>query len=150
MIREATAADTFRLVEMTTRFLLTTRYGALFAPDPERIAALVALVLEHGVILVAEEPVPEVPETCLVGMIAMTLMPHLLNGQPCAEEQAWWVEPEFRHGLIGPRLLKAAEGWARRNRAKMIKMIAPEGSAVGEFYRLSGYEAVETSWVKVL
>ena len=145
MIREATAADTNRLVEMTTRFLLTTRYGDLIQPNPACIRKLIALVLEHGVIFVGETWKLE-----LIGMIALTALPHLLTGEPFAEEQAWWVEPEHRGGSLGPRLLAAAEAWSRESGLKMIKVVAPEGGDVGKFYTKLGYHAVETAYVKAL
>lgn len=159
MIRPATTADTERLVEMTLRFLQTTDYGRLLRVNEPCIRKLVALVLEHGVVLVCERvtlsalwagdgPAPQPPE--LVGMVAMTALPHLLTGEPYAEEQAWWVEPEHRGGTVGPRLLAAAEAWARENGLKMIKVVAPEGGDVGKFYTKLGYEAVETAFVKAL
>lgn len=156
MIREATAADTPRLVEMTTHFLQSTRYGALFRADPVFIGKLIDLVLEHGVILVAEidsvEPHWEQGGRFkpIIGMIALTALPHLLTGIPYGDEQAWWVEPEHRAGMVGPRLMQAAERWCRENGLNMVKMIAPEGSDVGKFYTRQGYEAVETAFVKLL
>ena len=145
MIREATVADTDRLVEMTMRFLTTTDYGRLFGANVTCIRKLVGLVLEHGVIFVGETWKHE-----LIGMIALTALPHLLTGEAFAEEQAWWVEPEHRGGSLGPRLLAAAEGWARESGLEMIKVVAPEGGDVGKFYTKLGYEAVETAYVKVL
>jgi len=143
MIRPATEADTPRLVEMTTRFLETTPYGTMFQADPAQIAKLVALVLKHGVILLADVPP-------VVGMIALAALPHPLSGLLYADEQCWWVEPEHRKGTIGPRLLMAAEAWARQHGCQSVKMVAQAGSSVGCHYLRLGYQEVETAFVKKL
>jgi len=145
VIREATVADTDRLVEMTMRFLTTTDYGRLLGVNVTCIRKLVSLVLQHGVVFVGETWKHE-----LIGMIALTALPHLLTGEAFAEEQAWWVEPEHRGGSLGPRLLAAAEAWSRENNLKMIKVVAPEGGDVGKFYTKLGYHAIETAYVKAL
>lgn len=167
MIREATVDDKFRLVEMTTRFIVSTRYHEwLGGTTPDRIGALVDRVLEHGVIFVAETDTPcmlekddgdgyvddnDVCISCaeLVGMLALIVFEHPLTGRPTAEEAAWWVEPEHRHGSVGPRLMAHMEGWCVQKRLHMVKMVAPDGSSVGDFYKKRGYQAVETHWVRV-
>lgn len=159
MIRPATAADTPRLVEMATRFLRSTPYGEVVEPDPACLAALIAVVLEHGVIFVADYPmytrvidgdVVEQGDPYLVGFIGLAALPHPLSGELYADEQVWWVEPEHRHGLIGPRLMQAAEAWARQQGCRSVKMVAPHGSSVGEYYSRMGYRPVETAFVKFL
>lgn len=162
MIREATVGDKPRLIQMAARFILSSRYQEFLTPQPDRIAALIDQVLAHGVIFVAEEyrrySVAETfgTEVCLsldkdvVGMLALVgPLPHLLTGQPYGEEVAWWVEPEYRNGTIGPRLMHQMECWSRQNGLHMVKMLAPSDSTVGDFYRKCGYQAVETAWVKV-
>jgi hypothetical protein len=157
MIREATGADKFRLVEMTTRFILESQYHHWLAgATPERIGAYVDAVLESGVIFVAEriEEWDGVPDTTfqvtIIGMLALLPFEHPLTGQRVAEEFAWWVDPEHRRGLAGPRLLAHMERWCVQNRLHMVKMVAPDGSSVGDFYSRSGYQALETHWIKVL
>lgn len=144
MTRRATPADKTRLVEMATRFILSTRYQEYINIEPDRIAAAVDMMLEHGVIIVAEL------EHRVVGMIAVVgPFPHLLDGRLYAEEAGWWVEPEHRGGTVGPRLMHHMEGWCVQNRVYMVKMLAPADSDVGRFYDKCGYRAVETAWVKV-
>ena len=84
----------------------------------------------------------------LIGMLAIVAIPHPLTGRTYAEEIAWWVEPEHRGGLIGPKMLRHAEEWATRNGANVVKMVAPAGSDVGKFYEATGYQAVETAFIK--
>lgn len=156
-IREATLADVDRLVVMAGRFLDETPYGTLLTRSDAAIAELVRLVLTLGVGLVAEARVtgtflkvdPGV-ESALVGMLGVVAVPHPLSGDLYADEIVWWVEPEFRHGSIGPRLLAAAEDWATRRGLPLLKMVAPHDSAVGTFLAHRGYAPVESAWVKRL
>jgi GNAT superfamily N-acetyltransferase len=153
MIREATAADRFRIIEMTTRFILESQYHHwLSGATPERIGAYVDAVLESGVIFVYELGNYNAPEqgVKILGMLALLPFEHPLTGQRVAEEFAWWVDPEHRRGLAGPRLLAHMERWCVQNRLHMVKMVAPDGSSVGDFYNRSGYQALETHWIKVL
>jgi GNAT superfamily N-acetyltransferase len=147
-IREATEADIFRLIEMTTRFLCSTRYGEWMKPTPEQIDAFVVNVMKLGVVLVAEASVPEEQRLYLVGMIGIVLLPYPLTGELHADEIAWWVEPEYRNVTVGPKLLWSAERWATTNGAKVCKMVAPSGTDIGTFYARHDYVEVETIFVK--
>lgn len=93
---------------------------------------------------------PTKAKRTLVGMLAIVMVPHPLSGKTFAEEIAWWVEPEHRKGLIGPKMLRLAEEWATRNGANMVKMVAPAATSVGMFYERSGYKAVETAYIKTI
>lgn len=160
-IRAATVEDAPRVVAMAMRFLQETSYGALF-PDvePMRLAPLYQLLLDRGVILVAEQPQTVIYEfsddACIVqpptlaGFIALVAMQHPLTGLPYGDEIAWWVEPEFRHTRVGYKLLGAAERWATTNRLSCLKMVAPAGSKLGTFYERRGYTVVETAYQKQL
>lgn len=161
ILREATEADTPRVVEMAARFLLDSQYGELFdnATTPAAIGAMVKQCLHFGTIIVAEleaddprwvQGVERTPAAALVGMLAILCVPHPFTGRKYADELAWWVEPRHRGGIIGPKMLWAAEDWATRNGANMVKMVAPAGSAVGAFYERSGYKAVESAYIKTI
>lgn len=149
-IREATVDDTPRLIEMAARFLLSSHYGELFSVEttPALLATLIVNVLSMGVILVAEVDEFPTEKKTLVGMLAMVALPHVFTGKKLAEEVAWWVEPEHRGGTLGPKMLRQGEEWATRNGANMVKMVAPAGSTVGEFYEHIGYRPVETAYIK--
>jgi GNAT superfamily N-acetyltransferase len=144
MIRKATPADASRLVEMAGHFVEQTRYSTLFRFKPAAVAQLVALVLEHGVIFVAEQ------DGAIVGMLAALPMEEPIAKTPMLDEMAWWVEPAFRRGSVGPKLLRAAESWAVQKGLRLVKMVAPVGTNVGDYYKRMGYTEVETSWVKKL
>jgi len=143
-IREATVEDIPAIVEMAGHFLATTPYGQLLGFYPERMANLALKVLELGTILLASDG-PRV-----IGMIAVVAVPHPFNGVPYADELVWWVEPAYRAGSLGPRLLHALEGWAVNRQLSLLRMVAPAGTEVGRFYERHGYSAIETSYVRKL
>lgn len=143
-IRPATAEDVDRLVDMAVRFLASTRYGVLVTPHPHALGRLIAQVLAIGVIFVAEV------NGRVEAMLALVALPHPISGELYGDELAWWVEPEHRHGSIGPRLLLQAETWARERGARILKMVAPADSTVGNFYKHFGYVEVETAYQKTL
>jgi GNAT superfamily N-acetyltransferase len=147
MIREATEADTDRLVQMATRFLeSSTTYGAILPPDPARVASLVAACLAVGVIVVAESR-----DGVLVGLLGVVHVTHPFSAAQFVEEQAWWVEPEYRRGTVGPRLVNYVLEWARVQGLQFVKMGAPaDAPQVGLFYERLGFKAVETAYVKEL
>lgn len=150
MVRPARAEDRAACVAMAAEFNASTNYReypASLEQLDRLFSALTGIGQEDealGTILVAEVA------GRVVGMACLALVPHLLTGQPYVEEIAWWVQPTHRHGLVGPRLMKAAEEWGVQNHANMIKMVAPCGSDVGRYYRRCGYREVETAFSKVL
>lgn len=146
-IREATESDTPRLVEMATSFLAQAPlYGELLPPDPARVADLVAACLAIGVIVVAETHGGD-----LVGLLGLAVVTHPFSAAHFAEEQAWWVEPIYRRGTLGPRLVNYALEWARLRGLQFVKMGAPANAPeVAAFYERSGFRAIETAYVKEL
>jgi GNAT superfamily N-acetyltransferase len=146
IVRPAGPTDAVRIVEMSDRFLRTTQYGAVTPWTLESLGRLVAAVLEHGVILVAATPAAD-----LVGMIALYPQYHPISGERFCDELVWWVEPEHRHGSVGPRLLAAAEAWALEHELRVLKMVAPaDAPEVGAFLQRRGYAFVETLYQKRL
>lgn len=143
IIREATAADHARLVEMAAHFIDTTLYRTFITVNLEALGYFCDELLVTGRIAVAEV------DGTLVGMLAWEANPHILFGE-LVEEVVWWVEPEHRRGSIGPRLLHYMEDWCRAHHIPVVKMVAPADAKTGQFYSHSGYRPVETAWLKVL
>lgn len=147
-IRPATPADSEALYALGRRFLEGTRYGALFCATPESLARLVGVVFAFGdnatiLLTVDSDDRP-------FGMLVAFVAPHPIDGLLYCDEVVWWVNPDARGMRAGPKLLAAAEEWARGKNCSMLKMVAPIGSTVGRFYERLGYRAVETAHVKVL
>ena len=147
ILRAATDADRDQVVDLALRFHAATPYTQLLTVDRERVEAIFVVCLEHGIVLVAEaEHTAEGGE--LVAFIALAAIEHSLSGDRYAEELGWWVEPHYRAGTIGPRLLAMAEAWARADGCVFLKMVAPIGTTVGQFYDRHGYQPIETAWMK--
>lgn len=144
-VRKATLEDLPRLQAMGARFMLETPYGEWMQNSPKRIEELVEPMLAGaGIVLVAEE------QQQIVGMVAALAYADPFTGPTC-DEVAWWVEPEHRNGLTGPRLLRALENWSRQKGLRLLKMIAPTAAPeVADFYSRSGFTALQTTYVKRL
>lgn len=142
-IRRAIAHDTPRLLEMAVRFLNETEYADHVTPNPERIAKTVAYLLEAGAAFVA------ITDTgAIVGMVGFILVPSIVSDDLVANEIAWWMEPEYRHTSVGPRLLGAGMEWARSQLATVIQMIAPVGAraSLAAWYERLGFNELETTY----
>ncbi len=139
-IRPATFGDAQVLERMAVRFLEETPYRQVITPDVDRLETAIAGVLERGLVLVAEV------NGTVVGMAAAMPAEHPFSGEPIVVEIAWWVEPEWRHGTLGVRLLTTLEACARSTGAKALLMIAPARSRVGQYYARRGYLEVETTF----
>lgn len=145
-IRQATAEDSARVVEMVCRFIAETPYAAVVTTAADKLLeTTLAVMTSAGVIFVAER------HSSVIGFIAVAAIREPpLGGEPFAEELAWWVEPEARGGRTAVYLLGAAENWTLQNRLSCLKMVAPHGSRVGTFYQRRGYEPIETAFIKRL
>lgn len=144
LIREATDADVPRLIDMSQRFLLQSTYGTLLAPTRAQLEVFVGLIRQLGTVLVGERL------ERVEAMLGLYVVPHPIDGQLVCEEAAWWVEPAYRGGSVGPRLLEAGEAWARRKNAVVLKMAMPTDNPVGGFLTRRGYRAAETVYYKGL
>jgi len=145
MIRAATRQDVPRVCQMAERFLGSSVYADVATPDPEALAELVHVCLNNGRVFLAEV------EGVVVGMLAVALFPHPMTGVLMGEELAWWMEPEHRGGILGPRLFAEAERFCQLAGASLFKVVAPRGAdQVSAFYARRGYLEVETAWCKAL
>lgn len=148
VIRTATSADRNAVVELALHFHAGTPYGALLNIERDRIASLFDMALAEGVVFVAAAEA--LPAAGPVAFLALVPLVHSLSGELYAEEVAWWVEPEYRSGTLGPRLLAHAETWALDRDCAFLKMVSPAGTVVGAYYQRRGYIEIETAYMKRL
>lgn len=142
IVRQATGADEEACLRMARQFRDHSRYVEFQGPD-DALRALFQVLLEHGVIFVAED------EGGVVGMLALLVAPHPLTGARYADEVAWWMDPDCRDGRTAFRLLEAAEEWCCSRHLICLRMVAPSDQpSVARIYLRRGYEAVETSYCK--
>ncbi len=148
VVRKATVEDLPQILELARHFMAGTQYAKWFKFDPRQLEPLAkALIGGAGVILLAEIELHHV-----VGMIAaMPFQDPFHGGAWVVDEVCWWVEPEHRQGLVGPKLLRSLEQWTRQKGVTTLKMVAPaESPDVGAFYQRVGYTVLETVFYKRL
>lgn len=144
MIRDATDADIPRILAMGRAFADATPYGALMPFDAAQVEALARyLMAEHKVLVAC---LPDVGT--VVGMLALTCLPHPFTGALTVDEVVWWVDPEARALQVGVQLLEHGEEWARAKSVPVVKMVAPTGSAVVRLLERRGYRQVEVTLYK--
>lgn len=142
MIRDATAADVPRIVEMGQRFLRESHYAGVLSENPAQMASTAAWLIAEDAGFVAVDE-----RGALVGMIGALLFRHHFSGELIAGEVFWWVEPASRGG--GIRLMRRAEAWARARGAQRMQMIAPDAQ-VGQLYARLGYDPIEVAYERAL
>lgn len=147
-LRPARLADRASFIALAMRFHAETPYGQLVIVDPDRIGAQFDVAIATGLVLIAERDDEHAGELPIVGFLALAIVIHMLSGDRYAEEMGWFVEQSYRSGTIGPRLLRWAEDWAKREGCVFVVMRSPASSAIGRFYELCGYQAVETAFLK--
>lgn len=148
-IEQATRDDVADIRMMGLRFLATNPFGGTAPADPARLDQAIGLCLGTGVILIAKVPLrpDQEGEWRAAGMFCAYAMPHPFTGEQMAEELAWWVEPEYRSGRVGRKLLCDAMVWARQAGVGCLRMNAPAGSNVGLVLQRHGFVPVETAHV---
>lgn len=143
MIRDATAADVHRLVEMGCRMIRETAYHKRLANNPRSLGNLMRNLIAspNASLRVSDQG------GVVNGMIGACLYQHPLSGELVAGELFWWVEPECRG--VGVKLLRDIERWADNHDAVRIQMIAPS-DRVAHAYEMMGYQKLETAFQKDL
>ena len=148
-IRPATPADTADLVRMGLQFIAESGYRGLLTPNPDAQAACIAVLLEQGgcwVVVAGDDGIVET-----VGMLGIALTPLPVSGELAGVELMWWLDPQWRRGTLGVRLLQVGEAWACAQGAIWLQMIQPVGAErLGAFYRRRGFAPIEMTWQKRL
>ena len=145
MIREATASDIPRIVEMGRQFLLDGPYRDVIEDHPEQPAKMAEMLLgmPSAKILVSDE------KGELNGVVAFYIYPHFYSGVPTSQELIWYVSPEARKSFTPICLMRAAQRVSREMGAKYMQFTAPTPE-VGKLYEMSGYKQIETGYQKEL
>lgn len=147
IVRRLRDEDVTAVQRMAARFLSPEGpYGDRFHADPERIAALVGLLMDadhaRAGFIAEQNGTP-------VGMFGVFCLTHPITGDEMASELCWWVEPEMRGSSVGLTLLRAAESWAREQGAALLEMIAPS-ERVAALYERLGFERTDVHYLKRL
>lgn len=88
----------------------------------------------------------------VIGMAGALAYPFYFNSKhKTGQELFWWMEPEFRGGVHGVRLLFELEKWAKSVGCKSFTMIALSTlPRAGDIYTRSGYRASDQSFIKAI
>jgi hypothetical protein len=103
MIKHADLQDFGAIMDMMERFANASSVPALHNPeyDVRRIQHLLFTIKNAGCIIIGYQD--EQPAGMLIARIMEDAwLPHVRT----LKEMAWWVEPEYRGGTVGYRLLK--------------------------------------------
>jgi GNAT superfamily N-acetyltransferase len=147
VIREATLDDLDEIVRMGGRFYESTSYSKWSPFCPASARDLGEMLVETGVVLIAERGGQP------VGMAGLVVSPFMFNRDVLgAYEVFWWMEPEARGGIVAWSLLKAIEPACRRRGCAMVQMTTLHDSPpqAVEMYRRAGYSHTETSFTKII
>ena len=142
LIRPAAEGDGGAILRMSTRIMRETVIGEWMALDVLRFSALVEWCLVHGIGFVAEV------DEQVVGFAAAAPVEHELSGEKVLNVIALWIDPEFRFGRNGTRLIESMEAWALTNNVPIVKLMTPVGSRAGELLERQGYEPVEVTYLR--
>ena len=147
MIRKAVQADIPAIVAMSRKFYATTSYTQLTPMSDDTVANLTEMLIDEGVMLVAEA------QGDVVGMVGLAVVPFIFNQDVLgAHEVVWWVEPEAQGAGLGRALLEAVPQACRDAGASILQMISlassPEHAA--KMYERMGLSRSETSYMKEL
>lgn len=144
-IRVAKVIDYDKVRPLAVRFYEATQD----IPWDEATAQQLYLdMVEHGFILMAMQ------EQTVVGIIGCLVAPFLLNkNYKMATEVMWWVEPEARGTAAASMLMDVAEQLAKIDGCYALCMsllTKTSPKALGRVYERRGYEALESTYMKVL
>jgi GNAT superfamily N-acetyltransferase len=130
---------------MSRKFYATTNYAGLAPMDDDQVATIAAMLIDTGVMLVAEV------DGAVVGMIGLAVMPFTFNpALTIAAEVVWWVEPDAQRLGLGRALLAAVEPAALERGARAVQMmtLATSPPLAAALYEHMGFEHSETSFTK--
>ena len=135
------------VLRMGERFYRSSHYSGWADFCRESSSKLVQMVIDTGVLMIAEQDGQD------VGMVGLVVAPFMFNNDKLgAYEVFWWVEPEARGGMTAWRLLRSIEQVCAEMGVTSIQMVvlsdSPERAA--KMYERAGYVHSETSFTKIL
>lgn len=118
--REATKSDVFQFVDLAqTMAWESSEYRDIeFERDIVAQNFFTRFYSRTGVIFIAER------NTRMIGFITGKLTPYLFSSAKQVSEESWYVLPDFRGGMVGPKLLKYLQEWGVKQGARET-IVAP-------------------------
>jgi len=147
IIRKAEEKDIDDCVVMAENFYNVSGYKEHVEFCKETVEGYIKMSLDMGLLSVADNG------KGLVGFIGGLSMPCIMNKSfLTGSELAWWVEPEYRKGSVGLKLLDHIENSAKEMGCKMWSMMSLEQSRpdkMEKIYLSKGYKKTENTFTRV-
>ena len=148
MVREANKFDIDAIIEMLKHYRMVAPIDALkYADDENYIRQMMTeIIAGMGFILLAEK------DGLPVGMLIAAMIPNIWNpkAKQCSEV-AYWVEPEYRGGTAGYRLLAAyvekCDEWKRQGKISFFTITKMNNSPDLKYNKF-GFAPLENTWVR--
>lgn len=147
MIRAATHNDIDAVLRMGAMFYETTSYSSWSGFCHETSRKLVEMLIDTGVLLIAEI------DGAACGMVGLVVAPFMFNASHMAAyEVFWWVDPDAQGAGVGRALLQAIEPACKAKGCVSIQMVClasspPQAAAL---YERVGYRHTESSFTKIM
>ena len=144
MIRDATADDLPRLLEMGEKFFNTAGWPEVVEWDVQSVEIMLLNLIssDNGVLLVIDEGE-------VTGMAAAMLFPFYFNlNHKCGQELFWWVEAGGALALLAALEQKSKDAGA--NSFIMTNVDRLRADALARVYRMRGYKPAENTFIKRL
>ena len=148
IIRAGQLIDLERCLDMAENFYEVAGYKEDIPLCRDSCREFMEFAMSQGLLFVAAL------EGSVVGFVLGIASPYIMNKNYLAgAELAWWVEPEYRKGSTGIKLLKAIEKSAKDLGIKMWSMMSLESvepEKMERLYKALGYVPAERTYVRVL
>lgn len=146
-VRRAIHADIPALLRMGRAFFEESGFEAESSYDEASVTATLTHLLDGGgAVFIAEK------NGRAVGIAAALAYPFYFNTNCRAgQELFWWLDPAHRGGVLGVRMLKAMEKWARDEGCHTFMMISLPSlteSPAAKLYARMGYRPSECNFIK--
>ncbi|MGY8962548.1 MAG: GNAT family N-acetyltransferase [Rhodospirillales bacterium] len=149
-IHAAKVEDVERMVAYGQQFWHQTRYYAAGVDyDVDTVTNMTHALLDEGVVLYAQDGDGEIVALMLVIIAPFPMNMHFLT----ACEWVFYVDPMYRRGGLGAKLISQAEKILKDRSVKFFTMVSlsnvtPE--AANKLYEALGFEQSETNFTKDL
>lgn len=148
LIRKGTEQDLERCLDLSENFYATTFHKDYVPLDRDSCADYFRISINQSMLAVAEF------NGVVQGFILAISSPFVVNkAYTTASELAWWIEPEYRNGSAGIKLLRFSESLAKKQGASFISMASLQASMpekVHKLYSSQGYEHAESTYLKAV
>lgn len=150
MVRNAEEKDLITIVEMGELFHAEAGLDKVASYNRFHTYKMVEELLNapEGILLVAEK------DGEIIGMTGGITYPMYFNQDSISgQEMFWYVEPEYRNGTIGIKMLREMEKQAKERGCDTFTMISEDylnPEALDKMYLKSGYRRYEHTYVRNL